>query len=319
MIWHAAEAKRKARHVIQQTLTSQQAFERYEAVKGRFPVLPFGPQEPKVAANLGDLSDHYDIFVFDAFGVLNVGESPIAGACERMAALRSAGKSLFVLTNAASYCFAQVEQKFKRLGFDFEPGELVSSRAVCEQEMAGLDPSILWGVIAPKAFDQGELAFKTSVLGDDPTDYEKVDAFLFLSSECWTRPRQRLLVEALQARLRPVIVANPDLVAPRENGLTLEPGYFAHDLIDQVPGLSLVFHGKPFASVYDEIERRVGKDVSRDRIVMMGDSLHTDIWGARVRGWGSVLVTDHGFLRGQDVLASISQSEIYPDWIVGSI
>ncbi|WP_198663030.1 HAD-IIA family hydrolase [Cohaesibacter intestini] len=308
---------------MKKTLTSRQAFERYEAVRERFPALPFAdlptstpvPQVPHLEA----VADQYDAFVFDAFGVLNVGEVPIEGAVERIAELRAQGKRLFVLTNAASYAFEQVVEKFIRLGFDFRAEELVSSRAVCELHLSHWGPDFQWGVIAPTGFSAQELDQSVVALADEPALYDAVDGFLFLSSECWTEARQDLLAGSLAKAPRPVVVANPDLVAPREIGLTVEPGYYAHDLMDRVTGLQVAFHGKPFPSVYDHVEALVGPSYPVSRIAMVGDSLHTDIWGAMVRGWGSVLVSDHGFLKGQDPMAAILESRLYPSCIVPQI
>ena len=52
---------------------------------------------------------------------------------------------------------------------------------------------------------------------------------------------------------------------------------------------------------------------------MMGDSLHTDILGAMRRGWGSVLITDHGFFKGRDIAPFLEQSGLYPDFIAPHI
>ncbi|WP_373237798.1 HAD-IIA family hydrolase [Cohaesibacter celericrescens] len=304
------------------TLTPNEAFERYQVIRSRLPMLPefdSGLGRMKTANHLGDLVSFYDVFVFDAFGVLNVGDVAIAGARDRIDALQRAGKRLFVLTNAASYSFPSVVVKFQKLGFAFGQDELISSRDVCETQMLDMDPAMTWGVIAPSNFNPTEVNFQCSVLRDDQSQYDNVDGFIFLSTECWQNARQSLLISSLQRRSRPVIVANPDLVAPREVGLTLEPGFYAHDLLDHLPDLDLTFHGKPFASVYDRVEQLIGDKLNRERIAMMGDSLHTDIWGASVRGWGSVLVTDHGFLKGQNVEQAIQDSGTRPNWIVPSI
>lgn len=302
-------------------LSSEEAFDRYEKVRSRFPVVSGFDDAgiSKAVSSLADIADRYDVFVFDAFGVLNVGDAPIAGAPDRIEELRSMGKQLFVLTNAASYKFPKVEEKFTKLGFSFLPEELISSRDVCEKHLSSWDATLKWGVIAPHDFCPLELSLDCIPLGNDLADYDGVDAVLFLSTECWDEDRQALLVSSLSRKARPVVVANPDLVAPREVGLTVEPGFYAHDLLDRVPDLDVHFHGKPFPSVYDRVEMLLGEDIDCRRIAMMGDSLHTDILGAKIRGWGSVLVTDHGFLKGQDPLEAIRSSGICPDWIVPSI
>lgn len=58
------------------TLSSELAFERYEAVKHRFPFLSVNKKKAIEPINdLSEIVDHFDAFVFDAFGVLNVGET----------------------------------------------------------------------------------------------------------------------------------------------------------------------------------------------------------------------------------------------------
>ncbi|MEX0320494.1 MAG: HAD-IIA family hydrolase [Ruegeria sp.] len=296
-------------------MTPEAAFDRYEAIRHRLPDMR-RPGAARSAAHLGDLAGEFDAVVFDAFGVLNVGERPIQGAAERVAMLRAAGKRLFVLTNAASYDRPATLAKFRGLGFDFTPAEIISSRDVCEAHLSRRAVS-LWGVAAPPGFDPSELGVTNLPLGDARADYDRVDGVLLLSSAIWTEARQTLLEHSLRARPRPVVVANPDLVAPRETGLTLEPGYFAHALQDRL-GIEAEYHGKPFPSVFEEIEGRLD-GVPRARIAMIGDTLHTDVLGANARGWSSVLVSAHGLFAGLDVDAFIGRSGLSPDWIVPSI
>lgn len=297
-------------------MTPDQAFERYEEIRNRLPTAPPGGNGQHIAG-LHELVDKVDVFVFDAFGVLNVGETPIAGAHDRVQQLRDMGKQVLVLTNAASFTRAQTQTKFDRLGFDFAPEEIISSRDVCEVHLDKVNRSGKWGVIAPPGFAPDDLKVDAIALQDDLGAYDSVQAFLMLSAADWGSSKQALLHDSLRRNPRPLVVANPDIVAPREDGLSLEPGYFAHDLQDRL-GVQVIFHGKPFASVYETIERRVPK-IDRSRIAMIGDTLHTDILGARARGWSAVLITDHGLFAGLDVQKFINISGIAPDWIAPSI
>ncbi|MBT8153322.1 HAD-IIA family hydrolase [Epibacterium ulvae] len=294
-------------------MTPAQAFARYEAIRPRLPNAG-APGAAQKVASLAEVSALFDAFVFDAYGVLNVGDQPVPGARQRIDALRDAGKQVIVLTNAASFTRLQTDAKFKRLGFDFSPAEIVSSREVCEQQMTTKGT---WGVMAPDGFQTDELSVKSLVLEDQPDAYRNAAGFLLLSTAGWTAKRHDLLCSSLKQNPRPIVVANPDLVAPREDGLSLEPGFYAQDLQDKL-GCAAEFHGKPFPSVYDEVERRLS-GIAPARVAMVGDTLHTDILGAQSRGWGSVLVTDHGLFAGLDVGPFITQSGIIPDWIVPTI
>ena len=112
-------------------------------------------------------------------------------------------------------------------------------------------------------------------------------------------------------------MGNPDLVAPREGGLTLEPGHWAFEA-GAGAGVAPVFYGKPFGNIYDLAFERLG-NVARDRILAVGDTLHTDVLGGAAAGVKTALVTDHGLFRGLDVGPFIGRAGIRPDFILPSI
>ena len=116
----------------------------------------------------------------------------------------------------------------------------------------------------------------------------------------------------MRCRRGPDPVANPDLVAPRESGLSKEPGHYAHLLADRLD-LSLSFFGKPFGHAFVDALGRI-VDLPPDRIIMVGDTLHTDILGGRACGLKTVLVQDHGLFAGMDVARYIARSGIVPDF-----
>ncbi len=290
------------------------ALEAYEAISARLPFARF-PRQSRAVNNLADLTEYFDTFLLDAFGVLNVGDTPIAGAPERIAALQAAGKRVMVLSNAASYPKRVGLEKLRRLGYTLAPQDLLSSREVLLSALTAR-PTDHLGLIAPDTWGLEELEGRgLSFLGDDRDLYDAVDGFVMLSAADSTEPRQALLEASLTARPRPVWVGNPDLVAPREQGLSLEPGYFAHRLSDAT-GVAPVFFGKPFANAFEAALARLPQPVDRSRVVMVGDTLHTDILGGAAAGLATALITGHGALRGLDVAKAIAQSGIRPDFIL---
>lgn len=294
-------------------VSTEWAFARYEQVRHRLPSASF-PARSRRAADLLAVADHFDGFILDAFGVLNVGDTAIPGAVERIAQLRALGKQLIVLTNGATQTLHQATAKYRALGFDFGANEVVASREVAAMRLRQIAPGATWGAIAGTGDDFADLAVKTVDLIETPDAFESVDAFLFLSSARWNNQRQRSLRDSLAVRPRPLVIANPDLVAPREDGLSLEPGSFAHDLADQAE-IQMTFYGKPFADALgDAIARMPG--LAPSRIAMVGDTLHTDILGGRAAGIASVLVSDHGLFAGHDIEQYIDRSGIVPDFIV---
>lgn len=290
------------------------AFARYEAVRTRLPAARF-PQRSLFQPSLEEVADHVDGFLLDAFGVLNVGETAIPGAVARLASLRARGKRLVVLTNAASYTRPQLLAKYHRLGFDFAADEVVASRDVAVARLNQIAPGATWAAIAAAGDGFTDIPARLLDAGADPDALDAADGILFLSTARWSPAMQERLVTSLSKNPRPLVIANPDIVAPREDGLTLEPGLFGHNLLDAVK-TEVHWFGKPFPDAFVEAIARTG--LSAARLAMVGDTLHTDVLGGAAAGCQSVLVTDHGLFAGRDTAPYILASGIIPDFIVRS-
>ncbi len=323
-------------------LHARSAFDRYEQWRYRCPPFDSTIASKGSAAVSGvlELLDEIDVFVFDAFGVLNTGEVVIDNAAATVSALRTHGKRVFVLSNGASNNRAASLQKLLKMGFDFSHEELLSSRDVCETGLAGFPPQWRWGVIGRDDFTPEQLSVDSVLLADDKNHYDRADAFLFLSTAHWSNTRQALLEASLAENTRTLVIANPDVVAPFPSGFSIEPGYFGHLIADQFgldchnvtaaekpvansefPEPVIRFFGKPFADVYTAMTEQIAQAGYRDssRICMVGDTLHTDILGGHAAGWRTALVTDHGLFANMDVAGCIQDSGIVPDWIMPSI
>ena len=191
------------------------AFEAYLRVRPRLPAARF-PETWQAVENLGEIAGRFDLVLLDAYGVLNVGETPVPGAARRIAALRAQGVAVMVVSNSAGYPKRRMMQRYATLGFDFAPGEVVTSREALLAELETA-PRRRWGVmLAPEPGDDELRRHDVVHLGDDRSDYDRAEGFLLVGSDGWTEARQARLAASLRARPRPVCVGNPDLVAPRE-------------------------------------------------------------------------------------------------------
>ena len=101
----------------------------------------------------------------------------------------------------------------------------------------------------------------------------------------------------------PAVLANPDLIYPKGQG---RYGIAAGSVAAMIEGALRVRHpqipapftalGKPFAPIFDEAKRRLGP-VAMDTphaVVMVGDTLETDIRGGRDAGMMTALVDADG-------------------------
>lgn len=300
-------------------MNTDRAFARYEAIRHRLPQARF-PATSIQAQDLEAIAELFDVFVLDAYGVINVGETAVPGAPESVARLQAAGKSTYVLTNGATFNAEAALAKYSRLGYRFEAAQVIASRDVLADHMTAFAGDFHWGFMAKPESRIEELCARPTRLEDDPGPYDLVEGFVLLASSGWTSARQELLVTSLRDRPRPVLVGNPDLVAPLERALSFEPGFFAHDLADRT-GVTPLFFGKPFDNAFQEVARRIARDrpgTEGQRVAMVGDTLHTDVLGGAAAGFRTVLVTDHGLFKGHEIAPYIAQSGIVPDFIVAT-
>lgn len=301
-------------------LTAPALLQAYEALRPLLPTATFPPRYAQ-APDLAPLTEAYDAFFFDAFGVLNIGETAIAGAAERIAALRRAGRHVRVVSNAASVPVTALARKYAALGFDFAEEEIVSSREALRQHLRTL-PLQTWGVMAPADADLSDLPGHMLPLAPEaphPGDaFERADGFILLAAEGWGAEQQQRLAAALRARPRPVLVGNPDLAAPREHGFSTEPGYCGMALLQAGLCQPLGF-GKPYRSVFELALQRLGPTVARERVLMVGDTLHTDILGGRHAGLHTALVTGQGVSAALDWDDAIRSTGIVPHHVIERI
>ena len=292
------------------------ALQQYEAVRSLLPAARM-PKKSAHAENLEEIADLFDAFLLDAFGVLNVGDAAIAGAAQRVQMLKDMGKQVLVLTNGACFPAEKALKKFLAFGVPLELTDIVSSRAALAAAIPQLAESGFWGVMSTHNSQVETFGIPWRRLENDCSTYDAASGFLLLSTLEWTDSQQMLLRESLAKVARPILVGNPDIVAPRGSHLSLEPGYYGHKLGSELK-IKAKFFGKPFANIYDLAFSRL-PDIDPSRVVMVGDTLHTDVLGGAAYGIKTVLVTDHGLFSGYDYKKFIKQSRIVPDFIIPTI
>jgi HAD superfamily hydrolase (TIGR01450 family) len=294
-------------------LQINEAFLGYESVRHRLPAVSKSGQ-CLYLSNLEDLIDEIDVFLLDAFGVLNIGNTAIEGVPERVSKLQNIGKKVIVVSNAGGFPHALLMKKYANLGYSFDTEDVITSRKALLKGLLEL-PTQKYGLMATESLGRADLEnIDIKYLSENIADYDNSDAFLLLGSAVWTEERQEMLLDSLKRNSRPVYVGNPDIVAPREGGFSVEPGSFAHRVAD-ITGISPIFYGKPFRNIFDLAFERLG-NFNPDRTVMVGDSLHTDILGGHNVGIKTALISGHGFFSGQGIDKPIETSGIKPDYIL---
>ena len=228
------------------------------------------------------LAERYDGFVLDLWGVIHDGVNAFPHAVECLARLRETGKRTLMLSNVPRPNEA-AQALMRRMGIpdDLYTDILTSGEAV---RRALIDPPDLWWAeLGPRLFHLGperdrpvfdglaideamrpaEASFVLNTGPDDhrnPTDMAEFEPVL---QDC---ARHRL----------PMICANPDLAVIRDGVRVLCAGALAQRYREMDGDVRSL--GKPDAAIYQPVLERLG--LPPDRVLAVGDALHTDIAGA---------------------------------------
>ena len=292
-------------------ITFEHAWREYRRSERRLPRKPPAVR-PERIAGIGEIRDHFDAVILDAWGVLNLGSRPIPRALASVKELRAAGMPILVLSNDAATDKAMAVENHRRRGYDFRASDIITGLDLLPETLATLALEAPPGLIADPPAPMQALTGAMPVLDDDPATYERVPAVAFLSADHWSELKQDLLRESLVHQPRPLIVCNPDVASPDAHLLNAEPGYYVHRIADET-GEPPILCGKPAGGIYRKaLERLSG--ISPERVLCVGDTLHTDILGARAAGCRAMLVED-GFCAGCDALGLAAECGIWPDFV----
>lgn len=238
------------------------------------------------------LARAYDGFIVDLWGVVHDGVRPYPGVTACLSHLREAGKRVVFLSNAPRRA-GPVAAALAGMGIGAElyDGIMTSGEAVRNALRARAEPDFadlghrLWHLGPPRdrnLFEDldieevarpAEASFMLNTGPDDlapPDDETAFDA---------------ALREALDAGL-PMVCANPDLEVIRDGRRIVCAGALA--LRYAAWGGRVIWRGKPDPAVYQPTLGLLGTDPART--LALGDSLRTDIAGAKAAGIAATLV-----------------------------
>lgn len=299
-------------------LTPTGIFSSYQSIRSQLPSPAGMPEQTRTVADMSELESEYDVFVFDAYGVLNIGDTAVPGAVDRVRRLQALGKPVFVLTNGASLTQQENVQKFSQLGFDLSAEQIVSSRAALLAHLPRFPDVKRWGVIMPRSGNMEELP-PGSVRPGHRLFFE-ADGFMFLNALEWDTDWHQHWASHLRETPRPILLGNPDLTAPYEDRYQLQPGYFCLQIMPSDLQSWVYPFGKPFAGIFDLVKQRIAAvSGPNPKVLMAGDTLHTDVLGATAAGFDTALISGFGAHKGMPLASCYADSGIRPNWQMHAI
>ena len=258
-----------------------------------------------IATRLADLLARYDGVLLDAYGVLVNQRGACPHAREALARVRAARRPLAIVTNDTSRSPATAAARFASVGLAIAAEEIVTPGLllpgyVAERGLGGATAAVL---------GNGDACAYATTAGLDVIDGDRlasgaeppaIDALVICDDGGFgflpgMNAALTACVRALdQGRPLTLLVTNPDLVYPRGGGaLGFTAGAMAAMIGDVLarrypapPRFDVL--GKPAPALFRLGHARLA---TAGAVVMIGDSLETDIAGARAAGLDAALVT----------------------------
>jgi HAD superfamily hydrolase (TIGR01459 family) len=236
-------------------------------------------------SGFGALAARYDGFIVDLWGVVHNGVAPYPGVLDCLARLRDAGKPVVFLSNAPRRP-PGIIAALSGMGItpDYYTGIMSSGEAVF---LALRDRTDEFAALGRRLYHLGPVRDRDVF---DTLDLEVVedpaaaDFLLNTGPDDILGPQDpELYAPVLETALRaglPMVCANPDLEVVRDGQRIICAGLLAE--IYAARGGLVIQRGKPDPAIYTPTIAMLG--VEKSRVLAVGDSLRTDIAGAKAAG-----------------------------------
>jgi HAD superfamily hydrolase (TIGR01450 family) len=271
--------------------------------------------------NFKTIIDKYNVIFFDAFGVLKNYQGLVPGIEKTFEYLKEQNKEYYIVTNDASRSPVQLASSYHKMGLHaVTPDRIISSGMLTKEYLYLKVPE---GVVAYLGTESSAHYIESLGLHPMPisevndSNIDQIKALLFLDDEGFDWQKGvNTAVNLLRKRTIPAIVANTDHAYPVTlHDLSVAIGGLAM-MVENIVAKKFIRFGKPdsqmFMFAYDLI--RDYRPISKKEIVMVGDTLHTDILGGNKFGLDTVLVLSGNTLP-KDVKTRVTSSGIVPTYI----
>lgn len=237
------------------------------------------------------MASDYDVLVCDIWGVIHNGRAPYFEACEALERFRESHGAVVLVSNSPRPSIAIPEQFAQIRVPDNLWDAIVTSGDATIDEIARRAPGPVFklgpdrddGLYAGMDLhfsDLNDAAF-ISCTGLFEDDHETPDDYT------------DLLSTALDNGL-PMVCANPDIRVKRGDKMIYCGGALAQKYENM--GGEVIYAGKPHAPIYRLsrawMEEAMGFVPPPERILAIGDNIHTDLLGAQNEGFDCLFIGD---------------------------
>ena len=231
----------------------------------------------------GPLADRFDGFILDLWGVIHDGVTAFPSAVDCLHRLRAAGKPTLLLSNVPRPN-RDAQALMQRMGIDDDLYTDILTSGEAVRRALQRPPDLWWAELGQRVFHLGPERDR-GVLDDLPLisvpDPAAANFVLNTGPDDHRNPSDLAEFEPVLAACAhhhlPMICANPDMAVIRGGVRVLCAGALAERYREM--GGDVRSLGKPDPAIYQPVLERLG--LLPERILAVGDALHTDIAGAQ--------------------------------------
>ncbi|WP_156290560.1 HAD-IIA family hydrolase [Oceanobacillus salinisoli] len=248
--------------------------------------------------------NHYDAYCFDLDGTIYIGDQLLSGVKQVLETIRSHQKKVLFITNSPTLTREEGKERLERLGVEAHIEEVVTAPYLSALYFAEMSTEVFVFIIGEHAIKK-ELENFSIPITDNPTEATHVLVGLDRS---FTYNDLHMAMNAVR-HCKKLIITNPDPVCPVPDGFIPDTMALA-SAIEVASGQNInKVIGKPSDTYGNKILDILGLD--RNRILVIGDRLETDIQLGKTNDFGTCLVLT-GVSNKKDIEASV----IKPDYII---
>lgn len=247
----------------------------------------------------------YEAFLVDVDGVLTRGSQPLPRAVEGLKALQARGR-VVLLTNNSTRSRSQLSGHLTSLGFPVSAVDIFATSYLAARYLHDVSDAARVWVLGEEGL-RTELAAAGHCLVERPTDADWVVVGM---DRGFDYARLSSALQALLAGAR-LLVTNEDATFPTTDGLV--PG--AGAIVGALRGMGYApdaLIGKPSSLAFTIALDELG--VPKERVLVIGDRLETDIAGGCAAGMDTALV-----LSGVSRESDLASSTVRPTWVADDL
>tara|TARA_B100001057_G_scaffold417378_1_gene436072 strand:+ start:160 stop:978 length:819 start_codon:yes stop_codon:yes gene_type:complete len=230
---------------------------------------------------LSSIVQNYNLFYIDLWGVVHNGISLYQEAIKVLDQLQKSNKEYILLTNAPRPSDT-VKVFLKRMGLEKNIRNHVytSGEAALDYLSNNFYSQKFYHIGPPRDFD----LFKSFEINKS-NDIDDCDYFLCTGLFDHKTKDLKYYKNLFEKKIKKkMICTNPDLIVDRGNERELCAGSVA--MVFEKMGGEVIYFGKPYAEVYNRSINNKNK-----KVLCIGDNLNTDIKGANLLNYDSLLIT----------------------------